>query len=75
MKKKFPTIWYLRERFVRNLNEQKVLFPAQKGATLPPPASLLVLLNGNQMHVSRGLGQFVCILTVTLRFAAKRKVH
>lgn len=36
---------------------------------LSPP----FLLNGNQTHVSRGLSHFVCILTVILRFAAKRQ--
>ena len=35
--------------------------------------SLPSLPNGDQTCVSRGLGHFVCILTVILRFAAKRQ--
>lgn len=30
-------------------------------------------LSGDETHVSRGLGHFVCILTLILRFAAKRQ--
>lgn len=35
--------------------------------------SLSFLPSGDQTYVSRGLGHFVCILTVILRFAAKRQ--
>lgn len=37
------------------------------------PPSTPFLLNGNQTHASRGLGPFICIVTVILRFAAKKQ--
>lgn len=79
-----PQFDSLGERFIRN--QQKNLNDTEptlctgggEGTTsslkyfLPPP-SLPSLPDGDQTHVSRRLGHFVCILTVILRFATKRQ--